>query len=65
MLTNKAKKHIFTCIFLLQIALTAPAALAHDGHGMEASSHWHATDGWGWVVGLALVAAMWWGGRKP
>jgi hypothetical protein len=39
-------------------------ALAHSGHGFGTESHWHATDGWGLLVGGALVLALWWG-RKP
>ncbi len=39
--------------------------LAHDGHGMGGSTHWHATDVWGFVAVAAMVAvAVWWARRK-
>ena len=38
------------------------AAWAHPGHGIDAPSHWHATDAWGLVLALAAAAAAWcWG----
>ncbi|MEN9843410.1 MAG: hypothetical protein RLZZ612_1239 [Pseudomonadota bacterium] len=51
-------------IFILNTLLLTPLAMAHEGHGMAGSSHWHAADGWGWIVALA-VAAILWGARKP
>ena len=47
-------------------ALMTPAlALAHEGHGLPGSAHWHATDVVGWIVGAAVVAAAaWWIRRK-
>jgi hypothetical protein len=42
---------------------SAVAALAHDGHGLQAS-HWHATDSAGFVVVLALATVALWLGRK-
>ncbi len=49
---------------LLQISVPT---LAHDGHGLTGTSHWHATDTWGFVgVGIALVVAIWLSrGGKP
>ncbi len=38
-------------------------ALAHEGHGIEGVSHYHATDAWGFLAALAVVAAMWWMSR--
>jgi hypothetical protein len=40
------------------------AALAHDGHGLGGSAHWHATDALGFVVAAALVAAAVYFGKK-
>ncbi len=37
---------------------------AHEGHGMPSPSHWHAGDALGFVMAIAVVAALiWWGGR--
>ena len=44
---------------LLSGALTQLGALAHEGHGIEGSAHWHATDTLGFV-GVAVVAALVW-----
>ena len=43
------------------VALSAAAlAQAHTGHGMESTTHWHATDAWGFVLlGAVLAAALW------
>lgn len=51
-------------IFILNALLLTPYAMAHEGHGLGAGSHWHAADSWGWIVGLAVVAILW-GARKP
>jgi hypothetical protein len=49
---------------LLGLAAAAPA-LAHEGHGLPGSAHWHATDVFGWVVAAVAVAvAAWWIRRK-
>jgi hypothetical protein len=35
------------------------AVVAHDGHG-QVSTHWHATDAWGFVaLGAMLAVAVW------
>jgi hypothetical protein len=34
-------------------------AFAHEGHGLQGSAHWHATDVLGFI-GVALVAAAVW-----
>jgi membrane peptidoglycan carboxypeptidase len=48
----------------LLIALAAPLAAAHEGHGLT-GSHTHATDTWGFVgLGLIVAAAVWFGRRK-
>ena len=44
---------------LLSGAATHFGALAHEGHGLPGSAHWHATDTLGFV-GLAVVAAAVW-----
>ncbi len=44
---------------LLSGALTHWGALAHEGHGIAGSAHWHATDTLGFI-GVALVAAVVW-----
>lgn len=43
--------------------LWATAAQAHDGHGMDASGHWHASDAWGFVALAAMVALAIWASR--
>jgi hypothetical protein len=45
------------------LALLPAWALAHEGHGIEAASHYHATDVWGFVAFAAVVVLMWWMGR--
>ncbi len=41
------------------------AASAHEGHGMEGVSHWHATDAWGLLaLATGLAVALWLSGRK-
>ena len=47
-------------IFALSSALSAPLALAHEGHGMPGVSHWHSTDALGFVAIVAAVAAYAW-----
>ena len=44
---------------LLSGALTHWSAFAHEGHGLEGSTHWHATDTLGFI-GVAFVAALVW-----
>ena len=46
-------------LVLVNSPFLTSAALAHEGHGLEAV-HWHATDGWGFVVGGALIALALW-----
>ena len=35
------------------------AAQAHEGHGFQALSHWHASDALGFVALAAVVAVVW------
>jgi hypothetical protein len=35
-------------------------AQAHEGHGIEGTSHYHASDAWGFVMALCVGAFMWW-----
>jgi hypothetical protein len=42
----------------------ASAVFSHDGHGVGAGSHWHATDVWGFVVVGTLCALAIWIARK-
>ena len=55
-----------TLIRLLSLTLLLPlAANAHEGHGLEGVSHWHATDAWGLVaLATGLAVALWLSGRK-
>ncbi|MDQ3060115.1 MAG: hypothetical protein M3R45_11430 [Pseudomonadota bacterium] len=41
-------------------ALLATGALAHEGHGISGSSHWHITDAWGFVALAAAVGVAIW-----
>jgi hypothetical protein len=45
------------------LALSVPAA-AHEGHGLSAPSHWHATDAWMVVAVAAAVLLMVMGRKK-
>jgi hypothetical protein len=38
--------------------LIATSSFAHDGHGLQ-GAHWHASDAWGFVAGVAAVAIGW------
>jgi hypothetical protein len=51
--------------FLAALVLTALSggALAHEGHGLPGTSHWHAGDALPWL-GLAVVAAVAWFSRR-
>jgi hypothetical protein len=40
-------------------------ALAHEGHGLPGSAHWHASDATGFVlVGVIAAALLWLARRK-
>jgi hypothetical protein len=49
---------------LLPALLASAAAQAHDGHGLQGPSHWHASDTAGFVVLALVVGLLWWAGRK-
>ena len=42
------------------LSCTACLALAHEGHGIEGASHWHATDTLGLLVGTVVVGLAVW-----
>jgi MYXO-CTERM domain-containing protein len=48
----------------LAAVVTAPTALAHEGHGLPGVSHWHATDAAWLAMGLAAAALAWWWIRR-
>ncbi len=45
---------------MIFMTLMPMIAQAHEGHGMEGASHYHATDTLGFVVFLFMVALLWW-----
>ncbi len=51
-------------ISLMLTSVIATAAIAHDGHGLGGSAHWHASDTLGFVVAAALIAVAFFFGRK-
>lgn len=42
------------------ITLLPNLVLAHEGHGFEGASHYHATDVWGFVAFAFAAAIVWW-----
>ena len=48
----------------LLVSAIGTATLAHDGHGLGGSSHWHATDALGFWAAVALVAVAVYFGKK-
>jgi hypothetical protein len=44
--------------------LAAGPALAHPGHGLPGTAHWHASDAWGLLLVAAVAAALWLARRK-
>jgi hypothetical protein len=46
------------CLRLLP--LLPSLAVAHEGHGIEGASHYHATDVWGFVSMAVAAALVWW-----
>jgi hypothetical protein len=50
-------------LFPFTTLLAAPA-LAHEGHGIAGASHWHATDGFGWIAAAVAIAVGVWLSRK-
>ncbi len=53
-----------TATILLFGALTHLGAHAHEGHGLDFGSHWHATDTLGFIGMAVLVAAVAWSLHK-
>ena len=49
---------------LLPTVLASAAARAHDGHGLPAPAHWHASDSVGFVVLAVAAGLLWWARRK-
>ena len=46
---------------LIPLMTLLPAiAIAHEGHGIEGASHYHATDVWGFVAFAFAAAIVWW-----
>ncbi len=60
------KTNLLSRLAAASLAGTACAALAHEGHGLEGASHWHATDTLGLLLGaMAVAVAVWFTrGRK-
>jgi len=48
---------------LLSGAATHFGALAHEGHGLQGSAHWHATDVLGFIGVVLVAAAVWFIGK--
>jgi Co/Zn/Cd efflux system component len=42
------------------LCLLALSAQAHEGHGIEGASHYHASDIWGFVMALCVGVFIWW-----
>ncbi len=51
-------------ISLMLVSAIGTAALAHDGHGLGGSTHWHASDALGFVIAAALLAVAVYFGKK-
>ena len=57
----------FRTLLRMAAALTAGsagAALAHTGHGLQAASHWHASDTFGVLLVAGMAAAALWISRR-
>jgi len=42
------------------LSLSPLLANAHEGHGIEGTSHYHATDVWGFVALAVAAVVVWW-----
>jgi hypothetical protein len=40
--------------------LLAMSCAAHEGHGLPGASHWHASDAFGWALGVGALLALGW-----
>jgi hypothetical protein len=49
-------------LLLAGLAGATPWAVAHGGHGLP-GSHWHASDAWGFVLIVAVLALALWARR--
>ena len=45
---------------LLAFLACAFPTWAHEGHGLDGTSHYHATDVWGFVILAFLMVVVWW-----
>ncbi len=61
---HKARRFLAHPTLAAAALLTGPAAWAHSGHGLGDGAHWHATDAWGWALGLAVAAVALWLARR-
>ena len=50
--------------FFLMTLTSSFAAVAHEGHGLLGSAHWHATDSLGFIALLVLAGALWYFGTR-
>ncbi len=50
--------------FISLVSLMPAWAMAHEGHGIEGASHYHATDVWGFLALVGVIAVIWWMGRN-
>jgi hypothetical protein len=53
-----------TRLLAASLAAAAGTAAAHEGHG-EVGPHWHATDVWGFLFIVIVLAAIAWWRAKP
>ncbi len=51
-------------VMLIFGALPHLSALAHEGHGLAGTAHWHATDTLGFIGAAVVAAAVWFIGRR-
>ena len=44
---------------LMYAVLLITPAWAHEGHGMDAASHWHASDALGFAIAIGVGLVLW------
>lgn len=49
---------------LLGLTAVAGTALAHEGHGLPGSTHWHATDATGFILVAVIAGVVLWLARR-
>jgi len=54
---SEAAMQLFSRFIFCLFALSAQA---HEGHGIEGTSHYHASDVWGFVMALCIGVFIWW-----